>query len=51
MDLAMPAISTQANDHEKVFSPLRQIVTVAEEAFAALQLENNLDRWLWLSVP
>ena len=49
LDMAMPAMSIRTYNHEKVFSPLSKTVTVAEEAFAMLQLENNFERWIWIA--
>ena len=49
LDMAMPSMSIRTYDHEKVFSPLSKTVTVAEEAFAMLQLENNFERWIWIA--
>lgn len=49
LDLAMPAISVRTYDIDKVFAPLSKTLTVAEEAFAVLQLENSLNRWIWLA--
>ena len=49
LDLAMPAISVRTYDIDKVFSPLSTTLTVAEEAFAVLQFENSMKRWIWLA--
>ena len=47
LDLAMPAISVRTYDIDKVFSLLSNTLTVAEEAFAVLQFENSMKRWIW----
>ena len=47
LDLSMPAISVRSYNHEKPFKLMSKIVTVAEEAFAVLVLENYLQRWIW----
>ena len=40
LDMAMPAMSICSYNHKKLFSLLSKTVTVVEEAFAMLQLED-----------
>ena len=49
LDLSMPAMSVRTYDMDKVFSLLSKTLTVAEEAFAMLQFENSMKRWIWLA--
>ena len=42
-------MSVRTYDIDKVFSLLSKTLTVAEEAFAVLQFENSMERWIWLA--
>ena len=49
LNLSMPAMSVRTYEIDKVFSLLSKTLTVAEEAFAVLQFENSMKRWIWLA--
>lgn len=47
LDLAMPAIAKSSYKNCAAFEKLSELVTLSEEAFAFLVLENSLDRWIF----
>ena len=49
VDYCIPAVTSASTKSRLVHEILSDITTVAEEAFAFLVLENNIDRWVWLA--
>ena len=45
----MPALAKGNFKQQMAFEPLTTVVTAAEETFALLVLENNLERWIFLA--
>lgn len=49
LDVSMPALAKGNFKQQMAFEPLTTVVTAAEETFALLVLENNLERWIFLA--
>ena len=49
VDYCIPAVTSASIKRRLMYEILSETTTVAEEAFAFLVLENNIDRWVWLS--
>ena len=49
VDYCIPAVTSASIKRRLTQEILSETTTVAEEAFAFLVLENNIDRWLWLA--
>ena len=49
VDCCIPAVTTSTISKQFQLYRLSKLTTVAEEAFAFLILENNIERWKWLA--
>ncbi len=49
LDYAMPAVSKSTFKRQIYFDTLSEVVSVGEETFAFLVVENNIERWIFMA--
>ena len=49
LDFAMPAVNKSAYKKQMYFDTLSEVVSVGEETFAFLVVENNIERWVYMA--